>query len=230
METKIKIITAALIPYFFLCAGLYNIAFWSPFGVNAFSFLDVADIIKSAIVPFFYTSFSSLFLLIFQYSGMYNILPYGGGNTKPPKLLKKIIWALLNSVYYGLVIYLIAIHTDKWKGLYLPWILAIGAFHTFSEYLLKKQIIEHSKTSFLLIYVIILLPVFCYTSGTVNAEQIYENKKCEITNNIIPGIPLKFLGKASDHYIFVSVNNLEKYIFSTSEIKGLKLIEFSAKK
>jgi len=229
METKLKIFITLTIPYVFLCAGLYHIAFWTPFGIHIFSFLDVVDIIKSIISPFLYSSFAAMFCMFLQYSSGSEALPYGGGNTKPASTTKKIIWASIRVLYFVSISYFLIVHEDKWKGLYVPWLMAPGLFFVLVEFLLKKGVIEHQKFNFFAIYFLVMLPIFSFSSGTLNAKKIFDNTQFDYASNVIPKKTIKFLAKASDYYIFVSIDNKDKYFFSVDEIKGLDLKEYKAK-
>jgi len=229
METRLKMLTAISIPYVFLCAGLYHIAFWTPFGINIFPFLDLADIVKSIISPLFYSSFTAMFVIFIQYSRTFDFFPYGGGNIEPANNRKKIIWSIIKLLYLFLILFLLLIFEDKWKGQFLPWIMAPGLYYVAVEFLLKKGIMEHNKYNFLAMYVLILLPIFSFVTGTINARKIYENKDYEYNTSIIPEKTLKLLAKASDHYVFVSLDNKDRYFYAVDEIKELKLNEFKSK-
>jgi hypothetical protein len=228
METKIKILTALSIPYAFLCAGLYQIAFWTPFNINGFSFLDISDIIKSFVLPFLYSSSAALFMHLFHFNTTIDIWPYGGGNSQPANRKKRLIFGIIQIIYISVLGYFLTIHEDKWKGLYVPLMFLPGLYFALSEFVIRKNIIIHEKSRFFLLYLIVLLPISSYTSGTKNACNIYENKKYEYNDTIIPKQDLKFLGKTSEHYIFISLDNKTKYFYSTELIQELKLKEFKS--
>jgi hypothetical protein len=226
METKLKIVTALLVPYAFLCAGLYQIAFWSPFGINIFPYLGITDIILSFIQPFLYSSFGAVIFFPFQHIIYGDFFPYGDGNIEEPSIRKKIIWFVVKFVYVGVMAYYLILHEDKWKGLYIPIYAFLGLSFMSTEFLLKKNLIKHDKIYFAFTSFLILMPLVSFYIGTANAKKIYTNESYEYSTYVIPNTTLKFLGKGSDHFIFVSLDNKEKFFFSTSEINGLKLQQF----
>jgi hypothetical protein len=226
METKIKILTAIIIPYAFFCAGLYQIAFWTPFNINGFSFLDISDIIKSFIQPFLFSSSLALFGHIIHFNTTFQIWPYGGGNIEPPSKKKRDFRLILETLYVLALIYFVTLFDYKWKGLFVPTFFIPGLYLTISELFLRYNLIIHEKNRFFVLYLLVMLPILSFTSGTRNAYQIFENKQYDYSTIIIPDKTLKFVGKASSHYIFISEDNKEKYFFSTGEIKGLKLQEY----
>lgn len=226
METKLKILTALLIPYGFICAGLYQIAFWSPFGINGFAFLDISDIVLSFIHPFLLTSISSLVVHLIHFNLGQEVFPYGGGNATAPSKNKRIAWIIIESAYLFSIICFIILLEDKWKGLFLPLYILPGLYFMVSEFLLKQNIMSHSKNRFFLLYLVVFLPVLSFTSGTRNAYQIYENQEYMFSDEIIPGKTLKLIAKTSEHYIFITSDNTEKYFFAEDELKILKLREY----
>ncbi len=226
METKLKIVTALLVPYAFLCAGLYQIAFWSPFGINIFPYLGITDIVLSFVQPFLYSSFGAIIFFPIQHIIYGDIFPYGGGNTEEQSKKKKILWIIIEFAYAALMVYLLIIHKDKWKGLYVPIYAFLGLNFIFTEFLLKRNLIKHNKIYFAFTSFLIIMPLVSFYIGTANAKKIYTNESYEYSTYVIPDTTLKFLGKGSEHYIFVSLDNKEKFFFSTSEIKGLKLLQF----
>lgn len=229
METKLKIITAIAIPYAFFCAGLYQMAYWLPYNINGFSYLSISDILLSFIQPFLYSSFATLFLYTFNYYITSTIRPHGGGNTEPPSKLKKRLWIALKAFYAILIISYITFADTRTKSELLPFILMPGLFFVVSELLLKYNLMEHEKSRFVALYFFVLLPICAYYTGTKNAYEIYDNRKYDYSVKILENDTLKFLGKASNHYIFTSTNNQDKYFFSTDEVKGLKLSSFKKK-
>jgi hypothetical protein len=230
METKIKIIFTLGIPYIFFCAGLYQIAYWLPFNINGFSYLSISDIIMSFILPFIYGSFFTMVVFAYTNNMTYSIFPHGEGNKEPASQTKKLIWVAIEGLY-GIGFLLILFYLDfKSQCLYLPAYCLAGLYVVLSDFFIKKNLIQHNRTNLLALYFFIVLPVTSFTTGSKNAYEIFDNEKFDYSNNILPKTTLKFLGKTSDYYIFISFDNKNKYFFTASETKVLNLKSFKSNK
>lgn len=225
MESRFKLFYTLAIPYAFLCAGLYQLAYWLPFNINGFMYLSVSDIIMSYIQPFLYSSAASLIFIAVTYYN-YLTLPRINTTIEDSSFRTKVIKIIIESVYLFLILLAIIWFDAKQKLLYLPFICFPGLYFLLSQFLLKYNVIEKSSYRSIIAALILIFPTFSITLGTRNAYEIYANKKFDYNTYILKKEPLKFLGKASDFYIFVSFNNKEKYIFSTNEVKGLNLKEY----
>jgi uncharacterized membrane protein YwzB len=224
METKLKILTAMALPYAFLCAGIYQLAYWLPFEINGFSFLGITDIIMSFIQPFLYSSFATFLLVVIQYYQAGSIESEKPVEDKPKSRNMRLIIIALEFIYVAALILANWFLDLKQKSLFLPFLI-IGGLFIVVPVLLKKIGYVGIKNWRYIINFAILLPVLSYYYGAKNAYTIFDNFSFEYSTRVL-NQPLKFLGKASDYYIFVSLDNKEKFFFSTSEIKGLSLRKF----
>ncbi|MES2131102.1 MAG: hypothetical protein V4506_02065 [Bacteroidota bacterium] len=230
MQEKFKTIFGYIVPYAFLCAGLYQISFWSTFNINIFSFLDISDIIKSFIYPFFYSC--SIFLVInfVQIEDYFDWQPYERDKSKPRTLFKRFLYAFLRAGYFGLFSLIAFSNDSKFKSVYIA-LLSIPFLHYFlSEYLIKDESLINKKYKFLIITLIVILPASSFVFGKLNSIQIHDNYRFNYTVDVIKDKPLKFLGKASNHYIFATVDNEDKYFYEISDINGLHIKEFNLTK
>lgn len=223
MENRIRIVLALFVPYAFFCAGLYQLMFWSTFNIDAFSFLDFGDIIKSFVYPFFYSASIALLISLIQYDTSYSIFPYGGGSKEPWSLRKRIAWTIIKLLYLSLLSYFILIDTSKTKGVFLPYLFLPGLHYVLSEFLLEKNLMPHEKYRFFLVYLFLMLPILSASTGKRNALKIFDNREYSYSPTLSKEAPIKFLGKASDHYVFTTLDNKDKFLIDISELKSLHL-------
>lgn len=225
-KKKIKFFTLFGIPYIFLCAGLYQMAYWLPFDINGFSFLSTSDIILSFIQPFLYSSFFSLGMYLVNYQNLTHFLPYGEGNIQTMSTGKKIFWQCLEMIYLLYIVYLILHESEKLKAIALPIVLIPGIYFLLLN-IIKNQGIEMNKLRKLLLFFTVLLPLLSFHNGSKNAYDIYDCKKFQYSTSIIPNDSLKFLGKASEYYIFVSIDNNDRYVYNAAGMSNLKLNKYT---
>lgn len=229
MDNKFKISIALIIPYVFLCSGLYHIAFWTPFQINILTFLDITDIIKSIILPFLYSSFASIAYLVILYMPSYET--FSGINIKDRKQNKSmnIVWSLVRISYSILIMFFLLVDESKWKGLYVPWIITPALYYIVVKVIFNNVVIKQNREKFFVVLILVFLPLFCFHTGTYNARKIFQNKEFDYSDNIVHNKVLKYLSKTTNHYVFVSIDNSEKYFFSLQEVKSLKLKQFKKK-
>ena len=142
---------------------------------------------------------------------------------EPPSPLKKRLLIALEVAYILLIMTAVMFADTRTKSEILPFLLLPGLFFALSEFLLKNDLMKHERLRFMFLYMIVTLPTSSYYTGTKNAYKIYDCREFQYSTNMMPNDTLKFLGKASDYYIFVSLDNQDKFIFSTEGAKGLKL-------
>lgn len=240
METKIKIGTALAIPYAFLCAGMYQLAYWMPFDINGFAYLGVTDIILSFVQPFFNFYLWVAFTGLLTYGVSSVVLDYIKTKGKKRKIdinedpaveNSEGLWVLVRAIFV-FVVYVVfllwALFCDlKTRLVILPQVACPLIFILLSEYIVEQNFVRRSKLNYLLMYLIFFLPVYSLVSGATSSLKIYEGKEYHYSLEILQSDTLKFVGKASDYYFFVSMDNQKKYIFTTSEIPNLKLHLYS---
>jgi hypothetical protein len=174
-----------------------------------------------------YGSFASLFLYTVNYYIGNSLRPYGGGNIETPSKLKKWTWISLKTFYIASIFIVLIFEDTRSKSELLPFLLFPGLYFITTEFLIDNDVIKHDSLRLALVFVFVLFPIISFYTGTKNSYEIYDNNKYDYSTMIVQNDTIKFLGKASDHYIFVSTDNKDKYFFSTDEIKGLKLTSYS---
>jgi hypothetical protein len=94
--------------------------------------------------------------------------------------------------------------------IYLPLAIYIVAMVLYS-----LQINEINKHLATISFYLCLLPMLSFATGRIKAINIENNYKYTYSLNVVSGDTLKYLGKASDNYIFTNMKNSKNYIIKT---------------
>ena len=189
--------------------ALYLWGFWSTFNVNILEYMSLSDIIKSTIYPIGYASFFLGVGISIGLTG--DSLPPGGGrDTRTGKFLNKSLPVILPLYAAGTVALIIFGPITKWYV--LPGLIGCPLCFIAGERGLFNQVIRHEKYRAIFSMMIILLPIYAYGEGRMNADSIktgknydYVESTTEGTNiapNAIPAQRLRLLGHAGE-FIFL---------------------------
>jgi hypothetical protein len=247
METKIKILSALLIPFCFLCAGVYNIGYWTTFNINIFPYLNFTDIITSSIIPVIQSLATTIGTYLFSLLSGYHFdlivlrkpakelktnesisvaSLSGKGKLNSFWLKSSSIFKFISIVGYALLIEHFLNLKTKTGTVYLAYLILPVIFLFLAKLLVKQNLKLDGGYLFAILLFVSLLPSLSYISGRSKGIAIFENTEFEYSTKLLNKKPLKFLGKAGDYYILNSVDNSEKYFYSTTEIKTLILSHF----
>lgn len=232
MESKL-IKTTFVIGIFFVASGIYISTYWGNIGINIFPFLDLSQLILYALapiidkaLPYIFSALISLILLsnIFSYGG-YAKMKENGELSKGDIITKMILGILILTVLPALLIASFFID----KGLYyqmLPIVLTpISVFVT--NFLVKHLIVLPNNLDSMIIAIVVFILTSSFTMGKIDSREILLNTKFEYTS--INSEYYKFLGKAGNHFMFISLDNSEEKIFNINKFDALTLYEFNNK-
>jgi hypothetical protein len=235
METRLKILISLLIPYAFFCAGLHHIAYWKSFNINGLEYLDVTEIITTFIQPFLYYSIGAILiqLLIYIVSSIHKftkpVTTIDENNIVDSPSLSWINFKLktIRMIGYSYIAVALLITFQKdwyFKDVILSLVYLPAEIYVVTMTLISLQIKNINKNIASLVVYICLLPTLSYDTGRFKAILVEYNLKYSYSVNAIPGDTLKYLGKASDNYIFVDFKNTRHHILKSSSINNLELI------
>lgn len=225
----IKNIPLLLIPYLTICGALYHISYWETFGLNGLSFISASDILKSAIYPIMKSFYLILPLTIGQFVANKNKILFEDDiifdKSWQLKLFYMIWFATTIYIYYSDI-------EIKWQ--ILPFIASIlPAIYLFESKIFNDIILTPSNR-FSIIYLLIFILIFSFTSGKHHSENILNNHSFQYvkikqspTEQIvnIKSDTLKFLGSSEQNLYLLNMNNSEILIIKNNNIDTLILID-----
>lgn len=231
-----------LILYFGACAGLWYVGYWSVFEVNYLQYLEISDIIKDFVEPFF-TSAIVVIAVIVLAPLYYHFLDESLDikktnkpkidNEATPKWTKRIIRGLL---FVSIVI--IFLISDKYSRLeMLPSLLAVYL----NIYLMKYDFLSNYIEKFIIrlgiCYFITVLPMlsFCYSRS--NALLVWDNMKYKYIKTITFKEDIgqdvknyKLLGTSRSTIILANLSNSEIFILNSDNIISMSYGEVKIKR
>jgi len=238
MEKAKFLISFLTVPFLFFISGIYLYSYWSSFEIDIFPYLGIQDIIMGFVAPFL-KSFALLVLFV----------AFRTTTKRPgPSITHSVIrntpfinknfdaiteWVLFLSRLIVLYSIITLISPGKYENTtYVDYVLPyIGAFSLviylgISE--IGKEWVPSIILRFIIISFITWLPLGSYFSGKRKASDILENKIYGYTfaKNLkinSKDSTVKFLGKAGNHYIFMSKDNKARYFIKEDEAKNLEI-------
>lgn len=216
-----------MIAYAFMCAGLYQMAYWSTFKLNAFSFIGFSDIVSTFIQPIVYGPFVAMmiYMTILEADSK---SPVSKNDFQPSERSKKInslIIRFIKLFYLVIISWQLVANESIEKAVWLP-ILFIPVAVTIVmkiEELYKPEFLGWNI--FFTLYIAVL-PMVSITQGRVNALDIYYNSEFQYIQKNKEHDALKFIGKAGDLYIFSNTANTQVSIIPGSSENILTLINY----
>ena len=206
MENTKKYIWLAA-PYFITVGLLYLWAYWSSFGINILEYAALSDVAKVAIIPVgsaFVFVFSGFILGEFGYINKVRFPPGGGRDTPTGRFLIKFE-GLFIVIYWLFLLFLIVTSLPgKWTilpvwGMFAPyWILKKTDF--------LEEIANDSVRS-LMIMTLVLLPIFSFCQGKINAEKVLNNTEYLYLQGPTPDEHMKYIGYVNQITFLISRDN-----------------------
>lgn len=224
-------VTTIFITFFFICGGLYLIGFWSTFGVDISSFVSLADIPKSFILPFVLAQgfFAINFFMILTFSKDFIEKP-SESNLNNWKRFIDVFFSLKTALFISLIIILFrytkhGLDKQYWieSGLVVSILLSI----TLVRSAIFQTYIPSNNLRLYVTSILVFVPISSFVIGKVSALNIYHSTDgCMyiITPTLIANAdedqsqsnhsnqPLKFLGFLGDKLIASSLDN-KKIVF-----------------
>lgn len=239
--TKHIPLTTLIISYFFICGGLYLIAFWGTFDIDITNLVSIADIPKSFIIPFV---FSQGFTLLNSGVNLITMTDYL--DTKPTiKNFESIWWKQILKWFVSLD-FILLLGTILIFHFYSKYKLS-PFFWVFSAVLLAylltfklmrnnslKAYIPFYNLRFYLVNTIISIPFLSFAIGKSNSLTIYNNSKLRIVSNtkglasqtIADSTSSKFLGFLGDKLIVSSFDNKKITFINQTSIDSVQLLDY----
>jgi hypothetical protein len=208
---------AILIPYFLLCCCLYHLTYWGSFDINGLSLISISNLIKSAIQPVI-ASFVGTFLgLLIAYLIGSKKLKIAMSDEEDLQRKIKGWLALLVPAMLCLFIFLIIKFNPAFKWLLISFVLGSMAYAYINGDMLFAKSFKPVLNKELLLMFMIYFPIFSTATGLEEAEDIscnynYQYMIARNSTTHTASDTLKYLGKADDYFIFVTVDN-EKQVY-----------------
>lgn len=250
-------ISILLLVYFYLCGGLYLIGFWGIFDIDISNLISITDIPKSFVFPFFVTQgllvLQSFINFITSSYLEYDDIKENGNEEKKTKekisnkrkllnwlfrILKKTFSVLtsLNMIII-LVSYLIFTNYKNNQTSILFWvcsslIMSHLLVTKFVRWDIAKEYIKSYNTRYFIAFILISMPIYCFSTGKISSLSIYNNdnikivKSSNIDNKTFPcndSIQYKFIGFIGDKFIISSIDNKNLHILRQSSYDRISL-------
>jgi hypothetical protein len=245
-----------LLPYLYLVSATYYWGYWGIFGLDAFNFYAISDLIKGVIYPMTDALWYSLglFPIIVLYDMVSKrteasnpwikllataavvvigllFLKYGVGVFLPERLSEQVLPSRLNDLngaWYVLSI----------LGAILSQYQAhIQDLNEYAEKLVtapSQQVLQRPQLAivvFIYSFYLLFLPGRSYWNGRENALRIIANKEFDYTIADSIECPkkkiYKFLGKAGDYYVLSPLNHTKRVVIKVDKLNPLLLENFS---
>lgn len=211
-------------PYLVSVGLLYLWGYWWSFGINVFEFASLSDIVMVAIIPVGSAFVFFLMGSLIAEFGYAKHLPEGGGmNTSVGRVLNNLKPFLI-ILYWSSVLFLI-FSTLPWK-----W-FAIPVWTIFGPYILLKnssflQVVEDDSRRSLLILTLVILTIFSFSKGKINANNVLNDMEYFYTK--VNGEVQKYIGHVGKKYFFLSKDNSEIFIKDSNK-ESLRLKKYHNK-
>jgi len=237
---KISEVLVALVPYLTLCAGLYQLTYWSKFDINGLEFISISAIVKSSIYPIIVTFIFAILGMILGESifRFDDKMPSGAGRkTKFGKFLNKKMTLSIIIILWCAALYFIFNHGTVYRWIIWAFLFASVPTVTLDRLGLWKDDFNNNGMRLWAIRILVLLPSFSFSAAKINSELIYDNYKFEfvIGENItqyVKDFPvnesdtLKYLGKSDNYIHLISMDNSQKYIVRKDKLDYLEFKDF----
>lgn len=243
--SKIKDWLVVLIPFLFICSGIYHLTYWNTFNMNGLEITSIENIIKTMIKPFITNSSIFSFLIIGiivnyfsnvkakeipkseaaekKLDSLNSIQDVENSlrNTKNSfKLMKKKFLKeernLKVTTTFSLIFWLILMTYSIFNN---NWIMLPYFFGFFGFSIFSFFSKSYNKYSFILTFIICLILATSYTSAKIESENVKNNKSFKyITNNEFGKIVIyKCLGETDENIIVSDLKNSKVVYFAKSE-------------
>lgn len=222
----IQKLSALFIAYIFLCSGIYHYAFWSPFNIDIFQYLDISTFILSILKPLITTFFIGAFVFILSPMDYFEL----SNNKQEDSNSKSVFFipvVILKLFYFLLLIYLVVFDQNQWKGQYAPFYFIPGIFLVVRFLIETFELKFNQKKIYLIISLLIVLPPVSYFSATLEAKNIYYNRNYSYSTYYLKNEKMKFLGKASNYFFFKSLDNKRTLVLSGKDTERIQLMHYS---
>ena len=188
-------------PYFITVGLLYLWAYWSSFGINILEYAALSDIARVAIIP---VGSAFIFVVIGFIIGEFGYISGEGKNTRTGRFLHKYLRLFIIIYWLFLLFLIVTSFPGKWIilpiwGMFAPyWILKKTAF--LAE-------IENDSIRSLTIMTLVILPIFSFCQGKVNADKVLNNTEYLFIQGAKPDEDMKYVGYINQLTFLISKDN-----------------------
>jgi len=224
------LIFSTLSIYFIAVGVLYLWGYWGYFHVNIMEYMGLSDVVKVAAWP---VGSAFVFMLVGMVLGEMrpaDVLPAGGGrSTSLGGWLNKHRTALAVSFMLGLVALLAFGPTHVWPiaALLAGIVLALPLQQL--PHLVK--LIPHASARTILTIAAVVLPLFAFAQGRVNADKIYAGQSYFYVLSDSDGVSatgspqssMRYVGFAGGTFFFWDPDVSGVTLIPSSVVKSLKL-------
>lgn len=239
-DIKYKILFAFAIPYLTLCAGLWNIGYWSTFDINIIQHLDTAALIKSFIYPFivsvaFYFGGQIASVFLFHNSLLWQKeFKYGPGSieeTAHPKRFKILRYFIVIFSILMIILAFFFIGNEKWVFIFFMIATFAGIYLNNRNFL--NTIIPERNFRLNFVFTIVLIPFMSFGFAKKKSLDIYDNSSkkttfISITTSQSPPTfsqndKYKLLGIASDFIFLMTMDNKSIIMLPKTDVKQITI-------
>ena len=208
----------AVVSFFTFCSILYQIAFWSVFGVNGLAYISLQDVLKTTIIP------ASPITLFGFLVGVYCGIVLENKNTSVEKT-KTPIWLFI--LFFGVLIFPYFLGAGVKISEYTFEIIFFSIFCLILAVLERidlSGVLGEIKYPKALLSLSAILPLFYFMVGYFDAKDICENKKYIYTFQKLDTLAhnntevLKLLLNGSENYILCNMNNTKIVVLNKTQI------------
>jgi hypothetical protein len=216
-------------PYFVATGLLYLWSYWSSFSINILEFASLSDIVRVAIIPVgttFFFFFLGFILSEYGYGNKLKLQPGEGKDTPVGKMLNKFKWFLI-ILYWVILLYLIySSQPGKWR--ILP-VWAMGAPYLMLRKSLFLEEIQNDSIRSLLLIGLVVLPVYSFCQGKIDAERILTNSEYLYVQTSTQNEVMKYIGHVNEMTFLISKDNRQIRMQKLDK-ESLDLFKFDSKK
>jgi len=222
----------------------YLLTYWYTFGINAFEFIDIANIIAYSIKPLLLGTAGLLFMIFNYFIKGYFFIPHSEHGEMYPKYVSWLQKSgrLKKGGVILLTMTVILCVLAYW--FYILWIyppICIGFLVTGYLTIYKnfgKDFIPDPDIRFVLFFLVVFLPLYGAADGKKSAEAIKGGDKYHYIDgtSISEEIQkrgddkIRYIGTMSDYFFFLLPSDKSIYIASQEDIKPFVLQRFDRRK
>lgn len=222
MEEAIKKYLPVLTTLLIICSIAYNFSYWKFFSIDIFSYMEVTDLVRVFISP------GIVILVIISYT-IYGIGPVQKQGNRYKKIIRNI--TIINILFIILLwLFLIFIDRDLFYVLLSIFFIMSLGFPVIiilnKSKLLQSEIAEDYSRYRILALSILTVQLSLLLGGT-RAYIIHQNKSYDMwatKDSTYTQDTIKYLGKSSEYYMFITKDNKRRIIKNVEEVKSLELL------
>ena len=209
-------------------------AFWGTFNINGLEHIEISDIIKTFIYPFFSATFIYIISILLQDYFIDFIAPHGEGretkigkrlNSKVGIAISLIIWLIVSVIFWKLA------STTFWGWFYWAFIVSSAPYFILDRFGVFDNLIKNIKVRLNILRVIVFVPALSFAAGKNNSELIQKNIKYKYTiaehvieNKMVSKTDtLKLIGNSDQQYFFTDLKNSFILIIKADKVDTLIL-------